>query len=67
MGIMANNGTIDSGSIEYTWHDENTGEVRTEDIVKLNEKQMQKEIRGRKIAMVFPRSNDFIESNYDYW
>lgn len=53
MGIMANNGTIDSGSIEYTWHDENTGEVRTEDIVKLNEKQMQKEIRGRKIAMVF--------------
>ena len=25
MGILANNGTIDSGSIEYTWHDEYTG------------------------------------------
>ena len=53
MGILANNGTIDSGSIEYTWHDEYTGEVKTRDIVQLSEKEMQKEIRGRKIAMVF--------------
>ena len=28
MGILANNGTIDSGSIEYTWHDEYTGELK---------------------------------------
>lgn len=53
MGIMANNGHIDSGSIEYTWHDEHTGEVKTRDIVQLSEKEMQTEIRGRKIAMVF--------------
>lgn len=53
MGILANNGTIDSGSIEYTWYDEYTGEKQTRDIVQLSEKEMQKEIRGRKIAMVF--------------
>lgn len=53
MGILANNGTIDSGTINYTWHDEYTGEVKTKDIVKLTESEMQKEIRGRKIAMVF--------------
>ena len=45
MGILANNGKIESGSIEYVWHDENTGERQ--------EREMQKEIRGRKIAMVF--------------
>ncbi|MDM8196804.1 ABC transporter ATP-binding protein [Massilimicrobiota timonensis] len=53
MGILANNGSIDSGSIEYTWHDENTREAITKDIVQLSKKEMQKEIRGRKIAMVF--------------
>lgn len=53
MGIMASNGTIDSGIINYTWHDEYTGEVKTKDICQLSEAEMQKEIRGRKIAMVF--------------
>lgn len=53
MGILANNGKIESGSIEYVWHDENTGERQELDIVKLSEREMQKEIRGRKIAMVF--------------
>lgn len=53
MGILANNGTIDGGSVNYTWHDEYTGEKKTVDIVKLSEDEMQKEIRGRKIAMVF--------------
>ena len=52
-GILANNGKIESGSIEYVWHDENTGERQERDIVKLSEREMQKEIRGRKIAMVF--------------
>ena len=52
MGILANNGTIDGGLIEYTWVDE-TGKIITKDIVKLSEKKMQKDIRGRKIAMVF--------------
>ena len=53
MGILANNGTIDSGTIDYVWYDEYTGERQERDIVKLSEKEMQKEIRGRKIAMVF--------------
>lgn len=53
MGIMAGNGSIDCGSINYTWTDENTGEKITKDICQLSEKEMQSEIRGRKIAMVF--------------
>ena len=53
MGILANNGTIEGGSINYTWNDEYTGEKKTVDIVSLSEAEMQKEIRGRKIAMVF--------------
>ncbi|MDD8049315.1 MAG: ABC transporter ATP-binding protein [Thomasclavelia sp.] len=53
MGIMANNGTIDSGTIEYHWNDELTGEPKEVDIAKLSENEVQKEIRGRKIAMVF--------------
>ena len=32
MGIMAGNGSIDGGSINYTWTDENTGERITKDI-----------------------------------
>lgn len=50
MGIMAGNGSIDGGSINYTWTDENTGERITKDICQLSEKEMQSEIRGRKIA-----------------
>ena len=53
MGILANNGKIESGSIEYVWHDEKTGERQERDIVQLSEHEMQKVIRGRKIAMVF--------------
>lgn len=53
MGILASNGVIDSGSIEYTWTDEKTGEDKTVDVVQLSKKEMQKEICGRKIAMVF--------------
>ena len=53
MGILAGNGTIESGTIDYKWNDEYTGEPKKVDIVKLNEKELQKEIRGRKIAMVF--------------
>lgn len=34
MGILASNGHIDSGSIEYVWYDEYTGERNERDIVK---------------------------------
>lgn len=53
MGILAKNGKINQGKIEYTWFDEVTNEKHTEDLVQKNETFMQKEIRGRKIAMVF--------------
>lgn len=53
MGILASNGTIDSGTIDYVWYDEYTGERQERDIVQMSERELQKEIRGRKIAMVF--------------
>ncbi len=53
MGLLSNNATVESGSIYYTWNDEYTGEKKEVDILKLKEEEMQKEIRGRKIAMVF--------------
>ena len=65
MGIMAGNGSIDGGSINYTWTDENTGERITKDICQLSEKEMQSEIRGRKIAMVF--QDDIIKPYNDNW
>lgn len=53
MGILASNETIDSGTIDYVWYDEYTGERQERDIVQMSERELQKEIRGRKIAMVF--------------
>ena len=53
MGILANNGYIDSGSIQYRWYDELTEKEEVRDLVQLSQKELQKEIRGRKIAMVF--------------
>lgn len=53
MGLLASNATINEGSIYYTWNDEYTGEKKEVDLVKLSEEEQQKEIRGRKIAMVF--------------
>ena len=53
MGILASNGSIDSGTIDYVWYDEYTGERQERDIVQMSERELQKEIRGRKIAMVF--------------
>lgn len=53
MGILANNGHIDSGSIYYRWYDEVTKKEEVRDLVQLSQKELQKEIRGRKIAMVF--------------
>ena len=58
MGILAGNGSIDSGKIEYTWDNdvlEDGTELKGEtvDIVTISKERLQKEIRGRKIAMVF--------------
>ena len=75
MGILASNGTINNGTIDYTYYDfkgerlkeaqemakngridpdwVRPDEVKTVDITKLDQKFIQKEIRGRRIAMVF--------------
>ena len=39
MGILSKNGTIDSGSIEYTWEDEQTKELHSVDLLQLKEAQ----------------------------
>lgn len=54
MGILSGNGNIDSGSIDFHYNDffDNNKPV-TKDIVKLSNSEMSKEIRGRRIAMVF--------------
>lgn len=58
MGILAGNGRIDQGTIRYTWEDDYSPEVgkvegKTVDIVQLSKEELQRDIRGRKIAMVF--------------
>lgn len=52
MGIMASNGRIESGSIEYTFTDDD-GEVKTIDLTKLSQKEIRYKFNGRHIAMVF--------------
>ncbi len=52
MGILSSNGEIDSGTIEYTYT-KRSGEIVTEDIVKLSKEHMNQHICGRRIAMVF--------------
>ena len=75
MGILASNGTINNGTIDYTYYDFHGDrlkeaqemakngridpewvrpeEMKTVDITKMDQKFIQKEIRGRRIAMVF--------------
>ncbi len=52
MGLLDSNGTINSGSILYTYTDDK-GEEKTVDIVKMTKKQLRQEINGQHIAMVF--------------
>ena len=52
MGILSNNGFIKNGSIIFNYTDEN-GEKITKDIIKLTPKELQRDICGKRIAMVF--------------
>ena len=52
MGILANNGTIESGKIDYTFTNEN-GEQETVDMTKLSQKEIRYRFNGKHIAMVF--------------
>ncbi|WP_312093645.1 ABC transporter ATP-binding protein [Niallia sp.] len=51
MGMIPSNGRIKEGSIEFTYTD--NGKSVTEDITKLTNKEMQKRIKGKRIAMIF--------------
>ena len=52
MGILAKNGTVDSGTIEYTYrHDDGTPE--TVDILNMKKKDIRRHINGKRIAMIF--------------
>lgn len=51
MGILAKNGTVNSGSIEF--HYKRGDEPVTVDLLKLSKKEMRKRINGKRIAMVF--------------
>lgn len=51
MGILSNNGKVNSGTINFTYH---RGEETVHaDILKLNKKQMRKSINGKRMAMIF--------------
>ena len=52
MGIMANNGKIESGKIDYTFTNEK-GERETVDLTKLSQKEIRYRFNGKHIAMVF--------------
>ena len=51
MGILSNNGKINSGSITFTYHRD--GEEVTTDLLTLSKKEMRRRINGKRIAMVF--------------
>lgn len=52
MGILANNAVVKSGSIIYTYENEN-GQKVSNDILKMSRPEIRKTINGKQIAMVF--------------
>ena len=52
MGILAGNGTIENGKIDYTFTNEN-GEQEMVDMTKLSQKEIRYRFNGKHIAMVF--------------
>ena len=52
MGILASNGKIESGTIDYTFTNEK-GEKETVDMTKLSQKEIRYRFNGKHIAMVF--------------
>ena len=52
MGILAQNATVNSGSIEFSYHHAD-GTPETVDILKKDKKWIRRHINGKRIAMVF--------------
>ena len=51
MGILASNGQIDCGEINFTYNE--NGEKKTVDLVKMSQKDIRYNFCGKKIAMIF--------------
>ncbi|MBD9185335.1 MAG: ABC transporter ATP-binding protein [Clostridiales bacterium] len=52
MGILAKNGVVDSGTIEFTYHHDD-GTSETVDILKMKKRELRRHINGKRIAMIF--------------
>ena len=52
MGILAKNGTVDSGTIQFTYHHDD-GSPETVDILKMKKRDIRRHINGKRIAMIF--------------
>ncbi len=52
MGILAKNGKVDSGTIQYTYHQDD-GNLKTVDILKMKKRELRRHINGKRIAMIF--------------
>ena len=52
MGILAKNGRVDSGSIEFTYHHDN-GTPETVNILEMKKQDIRRHINGKRIAMIF--------------
>ena len=52
IGIMAKNGTVESGTVQYTYREENDA-FKTVDILKMKKKEIRRQINGKRIAMIF--------------
>ena len=53
MGNISSNGKIESGKIEFSYDKNNDNNIVVEDIVKLSKKEINQNICGKRIAMVF--------------
>lgn len=52
MGILAKNSIVGSGTILYTYRQEN-GDSKTVDILKMKKHELRRDINGKRIAMIF--------------
>ena len=52
MGILAKNGRVDSGSIEFTYHHDD-GTPETVNILEMKKRHIRRHINGKRIAMIF--------------
>lgn len=52
MGILAKNGRVDSGSIEFTYHHDD-GTPETVNILEMKKLDIRRHINGKRIAMIF--------------